>query len=259
MSEVLLLLSVLPSIVLGVFIYKMDKVEKEPPTLLLKLFVFGILAIFLTLLISIIAYIIFPILESTYEDGYIKLAIATFIGVGLIEEGSKWLFLKVSTWNDKNFTHIYDALIYAVFISLGFATLENILYVLQGGIGVAIMRAVLSVPGHVFFAVFMGYYYGIAKQAEINKNEKIKRKNLILSIVMPFVLHGTFDFCLLSRNIFFVLGYFLFVIFLYISSFSKVFKFSKIVYPLRDDYYCKICGNVVDGAYCTHCGTKKDL
>ena len=156
---ILLILSVLPAVVLGIIIYKNDKLEKEPSGLLAKLFMGGIGAIGLTTLISFIGVYILGIPEEFIGLPIWALALYSYLFIALTEEFSKWFFVKTITWNNKEFNHIYDAIVYSVFVSLGFATLENIMYVFEGGIGTALLRAVLSVPGHVFFGVFMGYYY----------------------------------------------------------------------------------------------------
>ena len=255
MNYFVLFLSILPSIVLGKYIYDNDKVEKEPWTLLFKLFLLGIVAVIITLAVSFFLDAIFPILNSEKEDGYINLFISIYIGVAVIEEGSKWLMLRLATWKNKNFTHIYDALIYAAFVSLGFATIENILYVTQGGLIIAIARAVLSVPGHFFFSIFMGYYYGLAKQAAVNNNQAFKTKNLFLSFLVPVLVHGTFDYSLLTENYILILFYFILVIFLYIKSFKTIKQFSRVTKSLKDKV-CSKCGTFSDGNFCPKCGNK---
>ena len=191
--NLLILITFLPSVLLGKYVYNMDKVEKEPTSLLIKLFIAGIFSVFLTLLISEFSEAIFPFIDGEATDVK-SIVIYNFIGVALIEEFSKWIFLFICTWKNKHFNFLYDGIVYGVFVSLGFATLENCLYVFQpnGGIGTALLRAILSVPAHAFFGVFMGYYYGIAR---MNKNQK---KGyifyILLSLLIPVFLHGTFDF-----------------------------------------------------------------
>lgn len=255
MSQILLYLSILPSIVFGIYIYRKDTVEKEPLYMLAILFLLGVASAIFTIIWTTILNLFFPILTSTAEDGYFKLFISVFIGIALIEESFKWIMLRAASWDSKNFTHIYDALLYATFVSLGFATIENIMYVMNYGIIIAIVRAILSVPGHVFFGVFMGYYYGLAKQAQVNKKTKLMFKNIILSILIPIILHGIFDYCLLSNNFIFLFIYFIFIILLYIVSFKKIKQFSKIKRSLKD-VICPKCGTKNDGNYCMKCGVK---
>ena len=86
----------------------------------------------------------------------VNYGILTAIFVGLIEEGSKFFFLYRFTWKDKAFNYRFDGIVYAVFVSLGFAALENVFYVFNYGTGVALQRALLTIPGHMSFAVYMG-------------------------------------------------------------------------------------------------------
>lgn len=278
--EFLLFLSVLPSIALGVTIYKKDIVEKESPGLLFKLFLGGAIgSVILTLLLSTVLEPIIPDLEDS-NNNFIYLAITTFFKVALVEEFSKWIFLKKITWKNKEFNYIYDAIVYAVFVALGFATIENIIYVLgsEGGISIAILRAILSVPGHAFDGVFMGYYYGLAKQAKINDNIKLFKRNMIFSLLIPVVFHFIFDYLLLSENSILLILYLVFIILLYINAFKRINKLSNITERLdkNDDInnnsyniveatyqtntinhrYCTNCGNLVNGNFCSICGKK---
>lgn len=273
--EILLLLSLLPSIVLGIMVYKKDTVEKEPKSLLFKLFIGGIGAVILTIAISFCLNPILPEIDDSSSIKYLYIAINTFFKVALVEEYSKWFILKKLTWSNKNFNYIYDAIVYAVFVSLGFATIENILYVCSddGGFSVAILRAILSVPGHAFNGVFMGYYYGMAKQALINNNFKLVKKNLLLSLLIPIVAHFIFDYLLLVSNVILLVIYLIFVIFLYINAFKRINQFSKITDSLEDTNnievldinqndnlskprYCSNCGSIVESNFCSVCGKK---
>ena len=278
--EFLLFLSILPSIALGVMIYKKDIVEKESTGLLFKLFLGGAIgSVILTLLLSTVLEPIIPDLEDS-NNNFIYLAINTFFKVALVEEFSKWIFLKKITWKNKEFNYIYDAIVYAVFVALGFATIENIIYVLgsEGGISIAILRAILSVPGHAFDGVFMGYYYGLAKQAKINDTIKLFKRNMIFSLLIPVVFHFIFDYLLLSENSILLILYLVFIILLYINAFKRINKLSNITERLdkNDDInnnsyniveatyqtntinhrYCTNCGNLVNGNFCSICGKK---
>ncbi len=262
--EILLILSILPVVLMGYIIYKNDKVEKESPGLLCKLFLGGIGAVAITLIITILVYLFFPVFASTESLDLIMLIPYCFIIVGLVEEGSKWIILKGLTWKNKEFNYIYDAIVYAVFVSLGFAALENIIYVLNGGIATAITRTIFSIPGHTFFGVFMGYYYGLAKQAEINGNIKLEKKNLYLSLLVPTTLHGIFDYCLFSMQPLLIIVYLIFVIFLYVKAFKRIKQLGNIKLNfLRQDvtkkYFCPNCGTEITSNYCYSCGHKKQI
>ena len=236
MSGILLFISVLPSVVLGYYIYKKDKIEPEPAGLLAKLFIFGALTIIPGIILELILVGVLEPIGISEDSGLLGLFLYFLIGVGLVEEGCKWFVLKATTWNNKEFDHIFDALVYAVFASLGFATIENILYVFQNGLYTGLLRAVLSVPRHAFFGVYMGYYYGIAKQCQMNNNTRLYKDNLIKSIMIPTLIHGLFDFLLSTEYEEIIVLYFVLVIFLYVTAFVKIKRFSNIQSNLQNPF-----------------------
>ncbi len=254
--ELILYLSILPSILLGIHIYNMDKIEKEPRGLLIRLFSCGLLSTFLTLLISDISGYFFPILNSDSTEIPVLL-LNNFIGIALVEEFSKWIFLGLNTWNNKEFNHYYDGIVYAVFVSLGFATLENILYVFgsESSIVVAIVRALLAVPGHVFNGVFMGYFYALAKKGYLEKNKGKYFGNMFLSLLVPTLTHGFYDFCLTADRPFLIVIFFVYIVCLYVYAFVRIAKSSKNDEPFIKTY-CPFCGAVKQGLYCGTCGKK---
>ncbi len=95
----------------------------------------------------------------------------SFFLAAIPEEISKWLVLYWIVWKSREFDEHYDGIIYAVFVSLGFALVENIMYVVNRGMGVALIRAVLSVPGHGSFGVLMGYYFSLAKFGPVTQRQ----------------------------------------------------------------------------------------
>ena len=155
MALLLIGLSILPVIILLITIYRQDKYEKEPFWLLMLAFIGGIVSIFLDLLL--IQGVINPI---WYSDSVFYSA---FWEAGFPEELCKFIVLFLLIWWNKNFNEHMDGIVYATFVGLGFACLENILYVLDGGVGVGIIRALISVPGHFLFGVMMGYFLSLAK------------------------------------------------------------------------------------------------
>ena len=217
------IIAIIPTVVLGYFIYKKDILEKEPIGLLSLLFIFGVI---LTIPASSMEQLILPFIEKITNPVVYNLVLS-FVGISLIEEGCKALVTYEMCWKNKNFNHIYDAIVYSVFTSLGFATLENILYVMIFGIDAALLRAIVSVPAHAFFGVSMGYYMGNAKRAQIKNNKSEKNKNIILSILAPIVMHGIFDFLLLTNSESMVIIFFIFVFFMYVISYLKVKKHSE--------------------------------
>lgn len=209
----LLGLAIAPSIAIMIFIYSRDRYEKEPAWLLLKMFFFGCLTVFPAAFLESI--IPFNLEES---NNLIAIFLFAVLGVGLIEEGCKYFVLRNLTEKCKDFNQMYDAIVYSVFVSLGFATIENILYVLQFGTKTGIMRAITSVPGHAIFGITMGYYLGMAT---FTGNDTKKKTYMTLSIVMPVIFHGVYDFLLMSKHPFLVLLFIPFMVYLYMNGIKK--------------------------------------
>ena len=183
----LFLLAVAPAMIIIVYIYFKDKFEKEPFKLLLKYFFLGaIVSVALTFVLSIVAGKIFPNLDRlSISDMFIK-AVVT---VALVEEFSKYIIVRMAQ-NNKAFNEPFDGIVYAVMVSMGFATLENILYVYCYGLETGILRAFTAVPAHATFAILMGYYMGKAK---FSKNRFLLN---MLGLLAATVFHGAYDFFL---------------------------------------------------------------
>ena len=150
-----------PVIIVCFYVYIRDKYEKEPIRLLL-------LGVFFGLLISAPIMAVENLLTTmTPNKNFLIEALYTsFIVASGTEELFKFIILYFLVWKNKNFNEPFDGIVYAVFISLGFAGIENVLYIFNpylGGYQTAIARAIFSVPGHGLFGVSMGYYYAIAK------------------------------------------------------------------------------------------------
>ena len=253
-----LIISVLPVIVLAIIIYINDK-NREPAKLLLKLFASGFLSVILTLIISGILEATSPIFKTTENLSVFELFISIYIGVALVEEFSKWIMVYLMSYHEKEFDEMYDMIVYSTFVSLGFACIENILYVMTNGVYVGLLRAILSVPAHAFFGVFMGYYLGLAKIASYNDNIKLEKKNKYLSIIVPMLLHGTFDYLLSLESIIYLLLFLVFVILLYIYAIKKIARISNIKRKMKyKDNYCSICGTKVETNFCPTCGRKNE-
>ncbi|MBO7079184.1 MAG: PrsW family intramembrane metalloprotease [Bacilli bacterium] len=258
----LLILSILPVFLIGLFIRIKDK-PKEPIGLIIKLFFCGLGSIVLTLLITLIISIFYPDILSldvyALDINLIELFFLTFFGIALVEEFSKWFFVYIVSYNHKHFDETFDMIVYAVFVSLGFACLENILYVFNGGIKVALLRAVLSVPGHAANAVFMGYYLSKAKMCNISGDKKNKRINMLKSILVPTLMHGTFDFLALSNSIVLFVLLVIYVILMCIFVIIRVVKASRESFKFKYKYnFCGVCGRRIDSRYCPICGSKNE-
>ena len=192
---IFLILAVLPAVILLACIYNKDRVEKEPAGLLFRLFLLGALSTIPAIFFELCGQSVFGAFFN--EKSLIYIICENFLVVALAEEGCKYFFLKRTTWKAPAFNYTFDAVVYAVVISLGFATLENIMYVVgEATLGVALMRGILSVPGHAIDGVFMGAFYGAAKYFERRGDLTRKRSHLRWALLVPVVNHGFYDFCL---------------------------------------------------------------
>ncbi len=212
--------ALLPALILMRYIYKKDSIESEPRGLLLRLVVAGAFAVFPVVLLEFAGqYIldtIFPVPGMLYS------VLLMFLVVASAEEGCKYFFLKRRTWNHPAFNYQFDGVVYAVFVSLGFAALENIGYVLQYGLSVAITRAVLSVPSHMGFAVFMGSFYGRAKVCQAQNDEAGSVRNRRMGILIAILLHGFYNSCLLINTTTTLLLFVIFVVVMYAVVIRKI-------------------------------------
>ena len=120
-----------------------------------------------------------------------------------------------------------DGIVYAVFASLGFATAENVLYVVfrYANVGfVGIQRAIFSVPAHMLFSITMGYYLSLAKYSLDAKRNKYY---LRLSLLIPIILHGIYDYILMSKSSTLLMFFLPFVIFLWSYNLRKLNRYYK--------------------------------
>ena len=241
MIIILLFLAILPTLIMGTIIYKNDKIEKESPGLLVALGVAGLGSVIVTLVLSAVSAFIHPVFAADHTTlDPISLAVAVFIGIALIEEFSKWIFVYVIAWKNREFNHVYDAIVYCVFVSLGFATLENILYVFSTtsvaeSLSIALTRMIFSVPGHAFLGVMMGYYLGLAKLTNVHGIKDKSTKNLILSILIPTIAHGFFDYLLMLGTDFAFILFLGFVVTLFTIAITKIKQLSNIPTLLFND------------------------
>jgi protease PrsW len=176
---------VAPGLALLSYFYLKDEYETEPLTLVFRTFMFGVI-------------LVFPIMFMQYVlqvEGIVTTKfLDAFLASGLLEEFFKWFIVYYSIFDHKEFDEPYDGIVYSASVSLGFATLENILYLLAHGVEFAFTRALLPVSSHALFAVIMGFYLGKAKF----KGQK--KKYVFLSFFIPFLLHGIYDFILLTQE-----------------------------------------------------------
>ena len=181
--------------------------------------------------------IISAIIIGTLADGFVSallpkesllyILIDNFLMVALVEEGGKFVVLKLNTWRSREFDYTFDAVVYAVTVSLGFAAFENILYLLDFNLGTAILRGVLAVPGHAIDAIFMGCYYGLAKRCDVAGDIAGRKHNLRLALLIPVLLHGFYDFCLSVQQDFFLLVFLLFEVIVTVTAVRRIRRLSR--------------------------------
>ena len=239
-----LAIAIFPAIFFMIYIYRNDDKEKEPPLLLLKCIIGGLLSVPIAIILEMIAEaVVIYLIENVVSATRVNYGILTAIFVGLIEEGAKFFFLYKFTWKDKAFNYRFDGIVYAVFVSLGFAALENVFYVFNYGTGVALQRALLTIPGHMSFAVYMGLYYGHAKVSEAVNNPDAKSLNLKAAYAFAVLLHTIFDATLMVESDIGLIIFFIFVIILDIVVYRTIRFESKndipIVPPTEEDIYAE--------------------
>lgn len=210
MNPFLLLAALLPAGILLVRVYRLDKIEKEPPRLLLKMVLFGALGGALAAAAEV--FLLRFLAAHMRTDSIRYSLLVNFAVVALTEEVCKRLPVRVIAWKDPAFDYRFDAVVYCVFSALGFAALENAIVVARLGLGAALSRAVLSVPGHFFFAVYMGIYLGEAKAAEKDGEGFMADRYLAASLAIPVLLHGFWDFSLSSGSPVMTVLFYLFVL-----------------------------------------------
>lgn len=233
MDVLLLILAVLPVAVLLILIYFGDKIEREPVGLVFALLGMGILSTIPAMISEIIGELILNLIVP--EDTIVYNFVLYFLIVAVSEELFKFLFMFIVTWKNKNFDYVYDGVIYAVSASLGFALFENIGYVFSSrlelgilaGVGTGIGRAFLAVPLHAAVAIFMGFFYGKAKEAMFRHKIGTCIWFVILSLFVPMLIHGFYDFCCGFGNILMMSVFFLFVAGMYAFTITMCIYFSK--------------------------------
>lgn len=211
----LLQLALAPAVICLLYIYIRDKYEKEPLNILFTSIFCGAVSTFAVLYFGNFLELIEP-----KNNEILNRIFVIFISSAGIEELAKFIMLFAATWKNKNFNEHFDGIVYAAFIALGFAAVENIFYVFNpvlGGYETAIRRAVYSVPGHGLFGISMGYYYSLAKF-----DKEKRRKNLFLAYFVPWILHSAYNGILMFLNQYYLIVFIPFLIYLWKTGFKKM-------------------------------------
>lgn len=220
---ILVAAAVVPAVILMIKVYRSDRLDPEPPAMLRELVKAGVLSALIALVEE---RVLCALLDLALPKSSMWYNVILYFGiVAFAEESSKYLMLKRHSWLSPEFNCQFDGLVYAVFVSLGFALWENISYVLHFGFQTAIVRSLTAIPGHACFGVFMGAFYGLARRSE-NRGETGKSKLLrTLSVLVPILLHGAYDYIAsVGGN---ALYFFAFIAALFLISYRYVAKASK--------------------------------
>ena len=277
-----------PAVALMIYIYRKDKVEPEPIGLVLRVFFLGAAS---GLVASLIESILISAFEAAIPPGTLLLIVEYFVGVAAVEEACKYFCLN-TVKNNPAFDYVFDAVVYSVAAALGFAALENVFYVMAGGIETAIMRAIFSVPGHAADGVVMGVFYGIARQHELHGRKAKATQFYWLAFLLPVIEHGFYDWALSTESDVMALVAMAFDLVFIAIAFVLVRKKSVTDEPLhpraaapsqapvatpyiqphlqqpaqpqaqqatstQPGWYCPNCGAHNSGNFCVHCGTKR--
>ncbi|ANF37083.1 intramembrane metalloprotease PrsW [Bacillus velezensis] len=176
-----------PGIALLSYFYLKDQYDNEPVHMVLRSFFLGVVLVFPTMFIQYV-------LEKEHVGG--GSFFVSFLSSGFLEESVKWFVLMISVYPHAHFDEHYDGIVYGASVSLGFATLENILYLFGHGVEHAFIRALLPVSCHALIGVIMGFYLGKARFSQ----KKARVKWLVISLAVPSCLHGSYDFILTALN-----------------------------------------------------------
>lgn len=221
MAVSLFVLAIAPAVALGLGVFLTDRYDREPPLLLLRVFIFGAVAV-------IPAIIIEKILQNFNQfKGIFGAFYTAFFVAGLVEEVFKREVVRYTALYHNAFNEKLDGIVYAVFAALGFATVENIMYVIlsyTNNYYVAIMRGIFSVPGHAMFGVTMGYYLSLSHFANTEKEKKYFQ---IQSFIVPITIHGAFDFILMANIPFATIIFVLYILSLWAISLIRLNRYTS--------------------------------
>lgn len=220
----LIIVSLAPVFIIAFYIYLRDKYEKEPWRLLFKAMLLGV-------------FIALPViyaerLMSLFGNGFsgeLKAGWDAFMVAAFCEEAFKYLAFFLLIWNNKAFNDKFDGIVYATFISLGFAGIENILYVMDSGVSTGLVRAFTAVPAHAIFGISMGYFLGMARFYP-----KKQKQHLKWAFLLPFALHGIYDFILMSGIEWLLLLFVPFIIYMWVTGLRKLTAHNKTSYYNSD-------------------------
>ena len=228
---VLIAAAVLPAVFLLSRVYKLDTIEKEPWPILRKLLLWGALS---GIPAALVESLLTGVLLGALEEGTVLYNLAAgFIVAALVEECFKFFFLYRVTFKSPHFNYRFDGVVYAVFVSMGFAILENILYVIEGGLTVAITRALLALPLHAACGVYMGIAYGQQKVRSLYQPVSFGSV-AAACLPVPILIHGFYDFCAFMQTWLFIVIFIAFVILVFVITLKRLKQASREDAPVEE-------------------------
>lgn len=221
----LLFLALIPGILIIIFIFRKDKVESEPTSLIIKLLILGAVSCIPAIFAETFMGGFKP---AEFIEGSVGNALFNaFLVAALCEEVCKFVLLWLGSWKNRSFNYRFDGIVYGVCVAVGFALLENVMYVLNGGLYVALMRGVLAVPLHAFCGVYMGIHYGAAKRYSIEGQHGKAWGSVFLALFAPFLIHGIYDSLAFMGEYGTTFILLAFVLLMYIVAIKDVNKYSR--------------------------------
>ncbi|QAS54510.1 glutamic-type intramembrane protease PrsW [Halobacillus litoralis] len=197
-----------PAVAIMTFIYLSKRIELEPFPLIIRMFIIGVIMVFPIMFIQYAFEV-----ENIFQHPLLK----SFFLVGLMEEFFKWFFIVFVAYRHSDFDHHYDGIIYAVAVSLGFATIENVIYLFYNGIEIAMLRAIFPVSSHGLFGIIMGFYVGKAKFTTVKS-----KICMAFALFIPVALHTLYDYIITVNESAWMYWITPFMIILWIIGFRKI-------------------------------------
>lgn len=241
MSRILIIIAVLPALILLGFIYMRDRKEKPPVKLMVLLLALGAGTIIPAVIAEFIGQLI---IAQTDTDHQTMLLVLCFLVIGIVEELGKYLVTVCTTWKSREFQHSYDGVIYMVCASLGFAILENILYVASGGIGTGILRAFTAIPLHCTVGVIMGALYAKGREAAYAGDHAGMIGFMAWAYIVPVFIHGLYDYLVMAASYGYISEAWVFLILgvMYVLSIFLIFTVQRMTAELTADRRLQIMG-----------------
>ena len=201
MQLFLFYLAIVPTLFIFYFSIFFRKKKREDVDICLMLFFFGCMSALPAYMLELL-YSYFEIQFQDWAINFlisqeIKVFLSTLFGIAIIEESCKLAVVRIYAYPQIKIKSIYDAIVYSVLVSIGFASIENLIYVYVYSdedmqFQIALMRMISAVPAHALMGIFMGYYIGKAKL-----NEEIRVRSYQLSFLIPVFIHTGYDYFLL--------------------------------------------------------------